>query len=43
LYYRLNVVLLRVSAAYHPAWLGDGAEGAPRPFDNQSTFARLLA
>jgi len=37
LYYRLNVMLLRVSAAYHPAWLGDGAEGVPRRFDNQST------
>jgi Sigma-54 interaction domain len=39
LYYRLNVMLVRVSAAYHPAWLGDGAGGVPRRFDNQSTVS----
>jgi hypothetical protein len=39
LYYRLNVLLLRVAAPVQPGWPCDGAEGAPRRLDSPSAIS----
>ena len=37
--YRIELRLFREHPCNVPAWLGDGAEGVPRRFDNQSTVS----